>query len=100
MLTWVIIIVATILVYVVICFLFEDRLEKATEHKYLAIPTTIFLAPIMIFFAIKDGLEESPDEKPQNKKVAEKKRTELPYTLSESTIRRIQRDGITYRDRN
>ena len=91
MLFWLLIFIGAILVYVAICFVIDKWFVPSKE---LSIPVMLFIAPILVFLKKKDQWESSRKGKAK-KKVAEK-----PYNISESTVRRIEREGITYREKN
>jgi hypothetical protein len=84
--SWIFITVGAILVYVALCFLFD-------KQKFLPVPLYILIFPIIIFIVVRNELKEK-------KKTEANKTTEPTYKISESTIRRIGKEGITYRDKD
>lgn len=94
--SWMLIAVGAILVYVALCLLLDDWIGNfIIKHKYFSIPLSILTSPILMFVLILENLKKS-----KQKKAEEKQTIELPYKISESTIRRIGQEGITYRDKD
>ena len=93
MLFWLLIFIGAILLYVAICFVIDKWLVQS--DKEMSIPMLLFIAPLLFFLNKKEQWVSSREGKATGKKVAGK-----PYNISESTIRRIEKEGITYRDKD